>query len=133
MMPAGIEESAQHSIRSPNDNYRLSCYVAGDILSRLTHLIDTTCEMPRMREDCLKFKVVEILIRIPRGRNGQRFFKRSFRIIAVDDFPKFHGQSCQNADRWEPSQICGEKLITRTLQVPMICRSGRWILSPLLR
>lgn len=82
-MPADVKESSQLVVAAANDHNRLAGNLSADVSANLSKLIYSRGYLPRAGERCLQFKILEILVGVPGGRNRERFLDRRVGIVGI--------------------------------------------------
>ena len=84
VVPADVEESAQHAVAATHDQQRLAGQFKRDVLARLPHLVQPAGVLPGARERRLQFEFEDARVHVPGGRRRAGFLERQPRVVAVD-------------------------------------------------
>jgi hypothetical protein len=84
VVPAHVEEAAQHAVVAPHDEQRLACQLERDVLAGLPHLVEAARVLPRAREGGLLLELEDARVDVPGGRAGACLRERQARVVAVD-------------------------------------------------
>ena len=84
MVPADVEEAAQHAVAAADHGQRLARELQRDELTGFAHLVDPAGVLPRAREGRALLQLEDARVHVPRRGAGARLLEREVRLVAVD-------------------------------------------------